>query len=36
MNGGEIAPNFELTANNGSKIIPESFRGKKRSFMFLS
>jgi peroxiredoxin Q/BCP len=29
MNEGEIAPNFELTANDGSKIILESFRGKK-------
>jgi peroxiredoxin Q/BCP len=29
MNESEIAPNFELTANDGSKIILESFRGKK-------
>ena len=29
MNEGEIAPNFELTANDGSKVILESFRGKK-------
>lgn len=29
MNESEIAPNFELTANDSSKIILESFRGKK-------
>jgi peroxiredoxin Q/BCP len=29
MSESEIAPNFELTANDGSKIILESFRGKK-------
>ena len=29
MNESEIAPNFELIANDGSKVVLESFRGKK-------
>jgi len=29
MKENESAPNFELTANDGSKIVLESFRGKK-------